>query len=224
MTSSSSIPPSNANASLKWNNVNQWETLNPSNESQRSRPDSMSAAQPPISTIPIEIHSPQLNDDDDRLFSAGPSSRSSSSRRRGPTAFSIDSLQSRFSTLFGGIGRKNRYNGNDANIMALSCTAADEEIAPLSPNRAERIIKNDETNHDTSAEYMEQRAELLKGIDTVLFFYHSHLNSNQIHFRRARIGFIFIRPLRRLFRFHFRRSQTGPSAQYYDFVCSFWFV
>lgn len=74
--------------------------------------------------------------------------------------------------------RKNRFRqhnneceifDNDANIMALSCTAADEEIVPLSPNRAERIVcKNrvavDNSTHPTHNEYLEQRAELLKGI------------------------------------------------------------
>lgn len=72
--------------------------------------------------------------------------------------------------------RKNRFRqptdceifDNDANIMALSCTAADEEIVPLSPNRAERIVcKNsldvDHNTHPTNNEYLEQRAELLKG-------------------------------------------------------------
>lgn len=57
---------------------------------------------------------------------------------------------------------------NDANIMALSCTAADEEIVPLSPNRAERIVcKNslgvDNSTHPAHNEHIEQRAELLKG-------------------------------------------------------------
>lgn len=57
---------------------------------------------------------------------------------------------------------------NDANILALSCTAADEEIVPLSPNRAERLVcKNslgvDNSTHPTHNEYLEQRAELLKG-------------------------------------------------------------
>lgn len=76
--------------------------------------------------------------------------------------------------------RKNRFRpsndleifDNDANIMALSCTAADEEIVPLSPNRAERIVcKNslgvDNSTHPTQHnEYLEQRAELLKGTST----------------------------------------------------------
>lgn len=75
--------------------------------------------------------------------------------------------------------RKNRYRPssndceafeNDANIMALSCTAADEEIVPLSPNRAERIVcKNslgvdNDSTHPIQNDYLEQRAELLKGI------------------------------------------------------------
>lgn len=73
--------------------------------------------------------------------------------------------------------RKNRFHPasndseafeNDANIMALSCTAADEEIVPLSPNRAERIVcKNsldvDHSTHPAHNDYLEQRAELLKG-------------------------------------------------------------
>lgn len=78
--------------------------------------------------------------------------------------------------------RKNRFRhhnndceifDNDANIMALSCTAADEEIVPLSPNRAERIVcKNrlavdsGNSTHPAHNEYLEQRAELLKGIAT----------------------------------------------------------
>lgn len=58
---------------------------------------------------------------------------------------------------------------NDANIMALSCTAADEEIVPLSPNRAERIVcKNklgvNQTQPTTQNEYSDQRSKLLKGI------------------------------------------------------------
>lgn len=79
--------------------------------------------------------------------------------------------------------RKNRFRPssndceafeNDANIMALSCTAADEEIVPLSPNRAERIVckntvgVNNSHTHPTQSEYFEQRAELLKGTHTCM--------------------------------------------------------
>lgn len=58
--------------------------------------------------------------------------------------------------------------GNDTNIMALSCTAADEEIVPLSPNRAERIVcKNntdvDNFSHPMHSENFEQKAVLSKG-------------------------------------------------------------
>lgn len=87
--------------------------------------------------------------------------------------------------------RKNRFRhhnddceifDNDANIMALSCTAADEEIVPLSPNRAERIVcKNrlavdsGNSTHPAHNEYLEQRAELLKGINpppkTIIYEY-----------------------------------------------------
>lgn len=63
---------------------------------------------------------------------------------------------------------------NDANIMALSCTAADEEIVPLSPNRAERIVcKNilgvNQTHPTTQNEYSDQRAKLLKGISNIQY-------------------------------------------------------
>lgn len=67
--------------------------------------------------------------------------------------------------------------GNDANIMALSCTAADEETVPLSPNRAERIVcknhRDADNIHSKHSEYLEQRAELTKGTPSsshALFF------------------------------------------------------
>lgn len=112
-------------------------------------------------------------------------------RRRRRRSSSTSSLTTRKSTirdnlmrlrrfLIGGTMhlRKNRFRqqndceifDNDANIMALSlsCTAADEEIVPLSPNRAERIVcKNrlgvENNTHPEQNEYLEQRAELLKG-------------------------------------------------------------
>lgn len=73
--------------------------------------------------------------------------------------------------------RKNRCRrqsdcfDNDANILALSCTAADEETVPLSPNRAERIVCKDILNvdntHSINNDNLEHRTGLTKGIEHI---------------------------------------------------------
>lgn len=188
MTSSSSIPTTttttNVNASLlnyKCNNTTNESNLNCRHSQQLCRPDSLSVA---ISTTPIcNLQSSQTPNaiDDDRLlqYYPGTSTAAASSRRKLNAKTNIGNyVQTKFNALCDSItsgagNKRHRFNGNnfgviDANNMALSCTAADEEIAPLSPNRAERIIKNEQINHPSNMEYMEQKAELLKGISSSL--------------------------------------------------------
>lgn len=113
--------------------------------------------------------------------SIGSRRRSSSASSSARKSIVRDNLNRLYRFIVGGTAnlRKNRFRqptdceifDNDANIMALSCTAADEEIVPLSPNRAERIVcKNslgvDHSTHPAHNEYLEQRAELLKGTYT----------------------------------------------------------
>lgn len=179
MTSSSSIPTTtttNVNASLlnyKCNNPSE-SSLNRRHTQQPCRPHSLSVA---ISTIPIcNLQSPQTPNaiDEDELLECYPGTSSAATRTKSNAKINIGNyVHTKFNALFdsitgGATNKRHCYNGNngviDANNMALSCTAADEEIAPLSPNRAERIIKNEQINHPTNMEYMEQRAELLKGI------------------------------------------------------------
>lgn len=181
MTSSSSIPTTetttNVNASLlnyKCNHISE-SNLNRRHSQQSCRPDSLSVT---ISTIPIcNLQSPQTPNaiEDDELLQYFPGTSTAASRHKSNAKNNIGNyvhtrLNALVVSITGGAGNKrHRFNGNnfgvnDANNMALSCTAADEEIAPLSPNRAERIIKNEQINHPTNVEYMEQRAELLKGI------------------------------------------------------------
>lgn len=191
MTSSSSIPTTtttttNVNASLLNYNGNNTSESNLSvnrrhtHHEQRPcrRPDSLSVT---ISTIPIcNLQSSQAanaSNDDDELhqFYPGTSTMSTAPRTKSYGKRNIGNyVQSKFNAFVGSItgggatNKRHRYNGNsfgviDANNMALSCTAADEEIAPLSPNRAERIIRNEQINRPTNMEFMEQRAELLKG-------------------------------------------------------------
>lgn len=191
MTSSSSIPTTtetttNVNASLlnyKWNNISE-SNLNRCHSQQSCRPDSLSVT---ISTIPTcNLQSPQTPNaiDDDELLQYFPGTSAAATRTKSMAKNNIGNyVHTRFNALVvsitGGAGHKrHRFNGNnfgmnDANNMALSCTAADEEIAPLSPNRAERIIKNEQINHPTNVEFMEQRAELLKGIPIVFPRIHS---------------------------------------------------
>lgn len=190
MTSSSSIPTTttttNANASLlnyKCNNSSESNlNLNLNRRHSHSqpvcRPDSLSVA---ISTIPVcNLHSPQTPNaiDDDELLQYYPGTSAAATRTKSNAKINIGNyVNTKFNAFVDsitGVGaaaanKRHCFNGNnfgviDANNMALSCTAADEEIAPLSPNRAERIIKNEQINHPTNMEYMEQRAELLKGI------------------------------------------------------------
>lgn len=188
MTSSSSIPTTttttNVNASLlnyKCNNTSESNlSRRHTHQQPPCRPNSLSVT---ISTIPIcNLQSPQtpnaIDDDELHQYYPGPSAavalRPKSNAKINNIGYYV---HTKFNTLVGSItggaaNKRHRYNGNncgviDANNMALSCTAADEEIAPLSPNRAERIIRNEQINHPTNMEFMEQRAELLKGI---LFF------------------------------------------------------
>lgn len=64
--------------------------------------------------------------------------------------------------------RHNDYYDNDANSLALSCTAADEETVPLSLEHAEQIVCKDHSTvisgtQSTKNVDLERRTELSKG-------------------------------------------------------------
>lgn len=151
-------------ASLTFDNVSTSLNQERRSTAGSQRPNSLSFDnQQTISTIPISLPpttGPAINDghchSNTRQYSHAP-------QRFALRKWINHKWTGRFS-LFGGIQRRNAYNGSgedDANNMALSCTVADDELTRLSPNRAAKII---DSGDPSNIEYLEQRAKLLKGI------------------------------------------------------------
>lgn len=108
---------------------------------------------------------------DDSCYASMPSS--STPPRKSLLRSNLSSLRRFLVIGSDSVGRKTRsrrqsdYYDNDANSLALSCTAADEETVPLSQEHAERIVCKEHSTvrraQSTNSVDLEHKADLLKG-------------------------------------------------------------